>query len=102
MRLVSHGGGCCGVNHIRDFGATASEHSKAELDRIIQRVRGTRRVRMLMLEAILTASQVRVWGQELENRGFVPRLSWINPNSGRRLTQFTMTGDTYRAPTTGV
>ncbi len=81
--IEPHGGGCCGVRHIRGF--TTNRPSQQEKDvfvRMIQATRLTGRV----FECILRLGQVRAWGAFLVEIGFWKVTSFRNGNTGNVLT----------------
>lgn len=78
---VGHGGGCCGVNHIRDAGTLRSEE---ELDNLI---RGTRQgaTKGMLVEIVLTNRQCQRRPElpvMIQRKGFKLVSRFLNPNSG--------------------
>lgn len=77
----THGGGCCGINHISGFGGgETKEHLLALIG-----TESRRRTRSMILEVVLTNGQCKQypnhpkWLQEL---GFKLVSRFCNPNSG--------------------
>jgi hypothetical protein len=95
-RLVGHGGGCCGIRHIRDFGfhrtPTIRSNSgvivnqgndRASLEALISQTRQNKTEGML-IEVVLTNSQCRAMPdlvEDLFDLGFTVVNRFKNPNS---------------------
>lgn len=81
--LVSHGGGCCGIRHLRSF--TGLETAKGLLELInVNTAQG--RTLSILIEAVLTNSQLKKNNEYLKKvmkeAGFKKVSSFCNPNSG--------------------
>lgn len=81
IRIASHGGGCCGIRHIKDFGIDTTKES------IMAQLSSTRQhsTQGMLVEVVLTNRQCKMypdhprWLQEL---GFKVVSRFKNPNSG--------------------
>lgn len=81
-----HGGGCCGINHIRNFGGAYGYGipTREEL-RDMMRQGNTVANRGMLLEVVLTNNQCRRYPDlpvMLQEEGFKLVNRFLNPNSG--------------------
>ncbi len=103
MMIEEHGGSCCGVSHLWDFGP-CNDRALRELDRILASYSNTRDVyeeiddgygrhRQTkfghLLEVTLTDDQMEDWAQELKKRKFKLCDRWKNDNSGNAVNLLT-------------
>jgi len=128
MRLVQHGGQCCGYYHIFGMGTapdrmadiidfmgneqsardrTARDRTNVDVldellsrfDRYYAEIGDNREGSERILEVILTEPQTRTWNASLVERGFFPAVRWRNANTGNLLTQYLRhTGDIRLVP----
>ena len=78
---TNHGGGCCGVNHIREAGSIRNEE---EIDTLLQ---GTRQYakKGMLVEIVLTNRQCQQRPElpvMIQRKGFKLVSRFLNPNSG--------------------
>jgi hypothetical protein len=85
---ASHGGGCCGINHIRNFSPAPWNRggipTREEL-RAMMRQGNTAANRGMLLEVVLTNKQCRQHPNlpvMLQEEGFKLVNRFLNPNSG--------------------
>lgn len=96
MKTDHHGGGCCGVTHLHNFGDYTTPRVVAELDRILQLAKDFRERKndgtfyetgfSHLYEVVLTDYQMREWAPILKERGFKLGPRWYNSNSGNYCT----------------
>jgi hypothetical protein len=82
MYTVSHGGGCCGINHIQDFGREPNKGSVSVLKKILNDNINNSLDHSMLFEIALNEDQFPSWNDELVAIGFRPVSMFKNPNSG--------------------
>lgn len=117
MDWNEHGGECCGMNHIHNFGTKNAESQKAELEANIKEAREESLVgehgcdcdecmasleraedSPIAIECILTDEQLtrndNTISKVLKEQGFILTARWLNPNSGNYCNQFVLCENT--------
>lgn len=96
LKQSGHGGNCCGISHIYNFGVNASEDQKRLLDRLL--ACSSERFgdedpeehwwdgESLIIEAVLSQRQTKAWEPILLSKGFKVVNSFFNPNSHNECT----------------
>jgi hypothetical protein len=85
MHISSHGGSCCGINHIQGFGYNKpNEYVVQEFKRLTKNAvnpTGRSRILCMLVEVVLVGSQLRHWKDILEETGYKEVSTFKNRNS---------------------
>lgn len=99
MEAQSHGGRCCGLTHLFNFGQVYAKEIIEALDSLIEEQLEEMKEEHdhynpdtddyeqwegdfgHLFEVVLVDKQMKVWGEELKKRGFQPIYRWFNDNS---------------------
>lgn len=83
--VLSHGGGCCGIRHIRSFTETP-DHALRNVIAILNTP--SSRPKGRAVEVVLTDSQSKKYGDVLAKIGFIPVFRFRNSNTQNMITVF--------------
>ncbi len=94
MYTSNHGGGCCGISHIRGFFESVTPSRVTQLRNYIRNLAGASPAgeyhsndRGRLIEVVLNDREYH-WHETLINEGFIETTSFVNSNSGRTITVY--------------
>lgn len=92
MYKTDHGGGCCGIQHVQEFGLVATAEAKKLLSSFMLKCRYAGK--SYLVEVALNEQQVPSWEPVLLNDfDFVKVTTFKNPGSGRFVTLYVYTDE---------